>query len=278
MEKVNRVLDGVVDVEVEWTGADLHGHVGQHIVECKVTRLASVVSEDQLKDVSIDDEGRKVTSQCFHVPFTVLDTNECTLPESHPLRHQCQAPSICVNTIGSYECLCPKLDNTNEQEELSKGATPKDSFWQDFASSQATRTPWELSFNSTSRTSCPSHGSTRDCCPAKAHSSEGKDCRKRFRCPVDPCGSNQNDCAPTANCVRAVSPQALPNHKCDCPKGLMGNGKICRPGIDATPDPKVTFDGVTPTELTIKNNYYCGCTKPTVDACSGFPPCKGTFL
>jgi len=35
------------------------------------------------------------------------------------------------------------------------------------------------------------------------------------------------------------------------------------------------FDGVTPTALTVKNNYYCGCTKPKIDACSGFPPCQG---
>jgi hypothetical protein len=55
----------------------------------------------------------------------------------------------------------------------------------------------------------------------------------------------------------------------------MGNGKACRPGIDAPPQPKVMFDGVTPTALTVKNNFYCGCTKPKVDACSGFPPCQG---
>jgi hypothetical protein len=55
----------------------------------------------------------------------------------------------------------------------------------------------------------------------------------------------------------------------------MGNGKTCRPGIDAPPEPKVMFDGVTPTALTVKNNFYCGCTKPKVDACSGFPPCQG---
>jgi hypothetical protein len=58
----------------------------------------------------------------------------------------------------------------------------------------------------------------------------------------------------------------------------MGNGKACRPGIDPKPEPKVMFDGVTPTETTIKNNFYCGCNKPIIDACSGFPPCKGTLL
>jgi len=55
----------------------------------------------------------------------------------------------------------------------------------------------------------------------------------------------------------------------------MGNGRNCRPGVDASPKPMVRFDGVTPTEETVKNNYYCGCTKPQVDACEGFPPCAG---
>jgi hypothetical protein len=54
----------------------------------------------------------------------------------------------------------------------------------------------------------------------------------------------------------------------------MGNGRKCRPGIDPKPVPKVMFDGKTPTEETIKNNYYCDCTRPVVDACTGFPPCK----
>jgi hypothetical protein len=54
----------------------------------------------------------------------------------------------------------------------------------------------------------------------------------------------------------------------------MGNGLQCTPA-DPKPQPMVMFDGVTPTEDTVKNNYYCDCTKPIVDACSGFPPCKG---
>lgn len=86
-----------------------------------------------------------------------------------------------------------------------------------------------------------------------------------------------NDCADNADCVRSEKPTDSPNYTCQCPEGLMGNGRLCQEGIDPKPEPKVMFDGKTPTELTIKNNYYCGCTKPEVDACSGFPPCKGTF-
>jgi hypothetical protein len=57
--------------------------------------------------------------------------------------------------------------------------------------------------------------------------------------------------------------------------GLMGNGHACQKG-DVKPKPMVKYDGVTPTEETLKHNYYCGCTKPEVDACAGFSPCQGT--
>ena len=132
--------------------------------------------------------------------------------------------------------------------------------------------------------------STKGCCTALAHTAEGKRCRGRFNCPIDPCMNH--DCASTATCSRAESPNIIDGGKkneessplptsssqlysCRCPEGLMGNGKTCRPGIDLPPKPMVMFDGVTPTALTVKNNFYCGCTKPKVDACSGFPPCQG---
>jgi hypothetical protein len=278
VEKVNRVLDGVVDVEVKWTGADLHGRVGEHIVECTVTRLASAVASTELK-VFVDDDGREVASQCFHVPFTILDTNECTLPAKHPMRHQCPSPSICVNTVGSYDCLCPRINNDNDNTSISDDedaatTTADATFWQ--VIQQQERSAWEVSFPSSSnQASCPSSASTHDCCPTKAFSAEGLKCRQRFHCPTDPCFYNKSDCASNSKCVRADVPSEIPNYTCECPEGLMGNGHVCQPK-DAKPQPKVMFDGVTPTETTVKHNFYCGCTKPIVDACSGFPSCKGT--
>ncbi|CAJ1962401.1 unnamed protein product [Cylindrotheca closterium] len=265
VEKVNRVLDGVVDVEVEWTGADLHGRVGEHIVECTVTRLASAVASEGL-EIYQDEDGREVTSQCFHVPFTILDTNECSLPAKHPMRHLCPAPSVCVNTIGSYECVCPTFDNKSDEYP----ATADDEFWNWL--NQQERSRWEVSYGSSAKSSCVSAVSTHDCCPSTSSTPDGRTCRRNFHCPPDPCA--KSDCASNAECVRAESPLEKPNYRCVCPEGLMGSGRACQPK-DPKPVPKVMFDGVTPTETTVKNGYYCGCTVPVVDACSGFPPCKG---
>mmetsp|Transcript_27160 Transcript_27160/g.31150 ORF Transcript_27160/g.31150 Transcript_27160/m.31150 type:complete len:976 (+) Transcript_27160:75-3002(+) len=278
VEKINRVLDGVVDVHVEWTGAELHGRVGEHIIECTVTRLFTGNKNNDTsndndnnnnnKKSRMDESGREVTSHCFHVPFTILDTDECKLPLGHSMRHICPPSSVCVNTDGSYECSCPRLSGGDGGDLTKRG-------------------PWELSFSSSEKTSCASSPSTIECCSTQARSTEGKRCRERFHCPIDPCGEN-HDCATSAKCVRAKSPNLNNDdqkglmssslntqlYTCQCPAGLMGNGKACRQGIDPPPQPKVMFDKVTPTALTLQNNYYCGCTKPRVDACSGFPPCQ----
>ena len=51
-------------------------------------------------------------------------------------------------------------------------------------------------------------------------------------------------------------------------------------GVDVKPEPKVRYDGVTPTEETrrkLEGGLICGCSLPVVDACSGFPKCPGEF-
>lgn len=277
MERVNRALEGVVDVEVEWHGDDLQGRVGEHTVQCKVTRLAHVLEDNVDVPAYKDDSGRDVVTQCFHVPFSILDTNECTLPAGHPMRHQCHSSSICVNTIGAYECLCPRDDASLNP---APGTTVKDeAFWDEIAAQQENRDAWEVAFNRTSKTTCPSLPSTHGCCRGRVHAKDGATCRKHFQCPVDPCGGGAvtaHDCVASAECVRTASPVQYPNYRCECPGGLLGNGHKCKPS-DPEPEPKVMFDGVTPTEETVKHNYYCDCTKPVIDACSGFPPCPGMF-
>jgi Calcium-binding EGF domain len=263
-----------VDVEVEWTGGDLHGRVGEHIVQCKVTRLASAINLDKRDPgdaITQDQDGRDVIVQCFQLPFTIEDTNECELPGGHAMRHECTEPAMCVNTIGSYECVCPKLGEAG-----SIDGTVGQEFFANIA--QQGRGSWEVSFGLSSESSCPSSASTFGCCTGFAHSNEGKMCRSGFRCATDPCGAgNLNDCDSSALCVRADTPLSKPQYLCQCPRGLMGNGHRCRKGLDAPPKPMLKFDGVTPTEETLKNNYYCGCNQPQIDACEGFPPCEGEF-
>lgn len=290
VERVNRELSGVVDVEVLFTGSQIHRRVGKRTVRCSVTRLLSAVTGAGDKDDaaagvkgyerSVDEYGRDVVTQCFLVPFTITDVNECKVPLGHNMRHRCADPAICVNTEGSYECVCPSESLDGGPRVTIPSKTAHDSFWVELKREEDVhiRSPWELSLGSSLQSTCPSKSSTYKCCDDDAHGNEGSTCRAGFQCPIDPCQSfDSNTCVASATCQRAVNPMDRQLYTCICPPGLMGNGHKCREGIDPKPVPKVGFDEVTPTDETKKNNMYCGCTKPIIDPCAGFPKCEGEF-
>ena len=182
------------------------------------------------------------STDCFSVPFVIHDDDECSLPVGHTMRHKCHESARCVNTIGSYECEC---------QPPSTVTTASDA--------------WALSLSSSS---CPLSSSTSECCATD-------DCKADFVCPVDPCGPNgSSDCdiETGATCVSDVfSDGSGAHYSCKCPSDLYGNGHVCSPG-DAVPNPKVGFDGL-PTDAT-KSANFCGCTKPSVNQCAGFPTCE----
>ena len=280
VERVNRELSGVVDVEVLFTGSEIHSRVGNRTVQCSVTRLLSAVAvaDSDSGDIhggyerGVDEEGRDVVTQCFFVPFTITDVNECKVPVGHVMRHKCVDPAVCVNTLGSYHCICPMegIRNANNFPE-----TADETFWESKKQEEQEhkRSAWELSLGSVLQSTCPSKSSTHQCCDQDARGSEGSSCRAGFRCPIDPCQSfDTNTCVSTASCQRADNPLEKPSYNCVCPEGLLGNGHKCRKGIDPIPVPKVGFDKVTPTG---ESKNFCGCTKPIVDPCVGFPTCEG---
>lgn len=258
-DKVNEELKGVKSVQVTWEGGDLR-RVGIHDVTCIVRRL---LAEDVPPNTESfhDDNGDLVAEQCFSVAFEILDINECTLEPSHKMRHQCDSSAICVNTIGAYECVCPRVD----YDDTLTLETANESYWSSLVSQN--RGPWEVSLPTS--TYCPGLPSTHGCCPPYILEGDGSRCRAQFRCPVDPCQSHT--CSDKATCARHDKPSG---YDCVCPKPLMGNGHECTPR-DPKPEPMYKYDGVTPTDRTLENNFYCGCTLPVVDACDGFQPCEG---
>lgn len=273
--------------------------VGEHIIQCTVSRLASSVSryagDDDNETTTTTTVSGDIATQCYHIPFTITDTNECLLPPGHVMYHQCDESTICVNTIGSYECVCPTIRKKSKLR-LEQGETITDpNRWKEIQNIQE-RGPWEVSYKLPGQSSCPFLPSTYQCCPSVERNTNGggdggetTSCRGSFKCPIDPCSKSYfNDCSAAATCQRNNAPTrriAIPttstammsgpkDYTCSCPKGYMGNGHVCRPN-DPKPIPKVMYDGVTPTELTLKHNLYCDCTIPLVDICAGYPPCEG---
>ncbi|KAL7518361.1 hypothetical protein ACHAWX_003198 [Stephanocyclus meneghinianus] len=263
--KINADVTNVMGIDIQWSGTEIHRRVGERLVRSSVTRLKDYEGEDHAEKNHI--------TQCFEVPFTILDVDECQV-NSGEWAHKCKHPSICVNTLGSYECICPLLDGGGMGESLNEHNVASTDFWN--AIQQQPRSSWEKSLSSSAESSCPDHASTYLCCEEDGHSNDGSLCRSSFKCPVDPCSNLQaNNCAVNAKCHRTESPLSHPPYFCACPPGTMGNGRKCPK--NEIPRPKVKYDGVTPTEETqifLTKGLICGCSVPVVDGCSGFK-CSG---
>ncbi|CAM9381123.1 unnamed protein product [Chrysoparadoxa australica] len=87
---VNHQFDNVLGVKVVYAGDAIHAHVGKYEVTADVERL---VGEDREKI-------------CVVIPFEISDSDECSLPEGHPMHHNCDPSATCINTEGSYMCEC----------------------------------------------------------------------------------------------------------------------------------------------------------------------------
>jgi len=261
VEKINREMDGVTNVQITWDGSTLrqqHG-VGLHHVQTLVER--STTSQQQ----------------CFVVPMEILDTDECTLPPSHEWYHKCHSSSaVCINTIGSYECLCPLLNPEHQSIIMEKfqtnfknniiGATQQHD-WDDFISHPfGNRSLWEINLpissdsKTTTANKCHGEASTKFCCDSDAHSVQGRICRSTFICPIDPCSSSSSpSCdAKLATCTRSIHPWDTPNFICTCPEGYIGNGHTCPPSTTSGDE---------------DHYYLCGCKPIQVDLCAHVP-CK----
>jgi hypothetical protein len=185
-------MEGVLQVRVDYDGPLLHKIVGTHDVTATVKRIT---------------QGNVVPS-CFIVVFQIDDTNECTLPAGHPMRHKCRRSANCINTIGSYECECP-----------SRHFSPAD----------------------TENGLCAHMTTTATCCgvvtPCKRKQCI-EECKANFECISNRC---PGDCDPNARCEENAH-----GYTCSCPAGMLGNGRKCAspsPTIWATPNLTVLTEG-----------------------------------
>jgi len=273
---MNNDLDHVKDVEVNWTGSDIHlAHVGEHSIQCTVTRLipASESESSQTSNTNKQQQQQQLqhpelelVTECWEVPFVIHDVNECELPRGHEMAHQCHQPSsICVNAVGTYHCQCAHIiandnDNTNNNAwNVAMGIVLPDG----------------------STSSCAGRNTTEGCCNRDAFA-DGH-CRANFRCPVDPCAHDNtntrsmsmSNCDALASCTRDAIP---PGYTCHCPPNTIGTGHKCSSSSSNKNEqnkevlrvPKIRTDG-TPTQETLRqmvNHQICGCQTPILDPCS----------
>jgi len=285
---MNNDLDHVKDVEVNWTGSDIHlAHVGEHSIQCTVTRLipastTSTTSQTTTKENNEQQQQQhryyqhhpelELVTECWEVPFVIHDVNECELPRGHEMTHQCHPPSICVNAVGTYHCQCTQIitDDTIPADT----DTNNNNAWNVAMGIVVSSSPDGHGVSSTTISSCAGRNTTEGCCHRDAFA-DGH-CRANFRCPVDPCTAADDtaaasNCDALASCTRDAVP---PGYTCHCPPNTIGTGHTCSSTNNskaaAAVQPKIRADG-TPTPQTLRqmaNHQICGCQTPILDPCS----------
>ncbi|CAM9439330.1 unnamed protein product, partial [Discosporangium mesarthrocarpum] len=83
-DKINENLDDVVKIEINYFGDVIHRVVGSHDVNATVHRLVPESGPDT-DGPGVDRE--VLTRECLLVPVTIVDTDECGLPQGHPMKH-----------------------------------------------------------------------------------------------------------------------------------------------------------------------------------------------
>ncbi|CAM9488295.1 unnamed protein product, partial [Scytosiphon promiscuus] len=175
---INSKLDGVTSMSFDYNGQGQNRKVGKFTATATITRV-SPSGED--------------VEQCYEIPYEIRDTDECTLPEGHPMRHKCHRSTVCINTVGSYEC----TDGHWGEEDSGSPSLDKPIKSEDGE--------------------CGGESSTEACCGRFGHRAERRAaCLEDFKCTDDPCKGNTCD----ENSWCSVKSAAYNSYECTCKDGF----------------------------------------------------------
>ncbi len=170
---LNEHIEGVVNVDISLRGNPKNTEVGKFMITAIINRI-----------VQLENGRQESVEECFEIPYEIRDMDECSLPPSHPMSHNCHPSAQCVNVVGSYECSC---------ERGSWGVSGSGSPYP-----QKGMVLWILSYvglikssGEKSRGNCGGKANTSECC-FSAHYHDDlwiseKNCKSDFRCTSDPC-------------------------------------------------------------------------------------------